>query len=62
MRALFFRSGVYPETSLLVSAANQSNNQVNFFIFFLLLLIDNKASFVETSVDDNDSIVKALVT
>lgn len=62
MRALFFRSGVSPETSLLVSTANQSNNQVNFFIFFLLLLIDNKASFVETSVDDNDSIVKALVT
>ena len=62
MRALFFRSGVSPETSLLVSTANQNNNQVNFFIFFLLLLIDNKASFVETSVDDNDSIVKALVT
>lgn len=62
MRALFFRSGVSPETSFLVSTANQSNNQVNFFIFFLLLLIDNKASFVETSVDDNDSIVKALVT
>ena len=62
MRALFFRSGVSPETSLLVSTANQSNNQVNFFIFFLLLLIDNKASFVETSVDDNDFIVKALVT
>ena len=62
MRALFFRSGVSPETSLLVSTANQSNNQVNFFIFFLLFLIDNKASFVETSVDDNDSIVKALVT
>lgn len=62
MRALFFRSGVSPETSLLVSTANQSNNQVNFFIFFLLLLIDNNASFVETSVDDNDSIVKALVT
>ena len=62
MRALFFRSGVSPETSLLVSAANQSNNQANFFIFFLLLLIDNKASFVKTSVDDNDSIVKALVT
>ena len=62
MRALYFRSGVSPETSLLVSAANQSNNQVNFFVFFLLLLIDNKASFVKTSVDDNDSIVKALVT
>lgn len=60
--ALYFLGRVFPLFPLLVSAANQSNNQVNFFIFFLLLLIDNKASFVETSVDDNDSIVKALVT